>query len=166
MVALEHHLRQDGSGYPDGSAGRNLSLLGRIVAVTDFYDTITTPNEDGKPTFTPEEALRLMGSQGDELLSQLLVKAFVNTVGIYPLGTVVRLDTDEIAIVHRKSTNLRDLTRPVVKIIQDTQGRSVSTRVVDLNEWDKEHQRYKRTILEAIPAYAFFEDFQSFTNLL
>ena len=166
MVAYEHHLRQDGSGHPAGSEGRDLSLLGRIVAVTDFYDTITTPNEDGKPTFTPEEALRLMGNEGGEVLSSLLVKAFVNTVGIYPLGTVVKLDTHEVGIVHRKPTNLRDLSRPVVKIIQDTRGRSVSARIVDLNEKDRERQRYKRTIIEAIPAYAFFEDLQTFTKLL
>jgi HD-GYP domain-containing protein (c-di-GMP phosphodiesterase class II) len=166
LATLEHHLREDGSGFPELDPGHECSLLGRIIAITDFYDTITTPSEGGSPTFSPEEALRLMAHEGREVFPRSLVKAFVNTIGTYPLGTAVKLTTGEVGIVHSRSSSLGDLSRPKVKIIQNADGESVPHEVVDLIEVDPRTGVHTRGIVAAIPAYAFFEDFQSFTEAL
>jgi HD-GYP domain-containing protein (c-di-GMP phosphodiesterase class II) len=166
LAALEHHQREDASGFPELVPAHRITLLGRMIAITDFYDTITTPDNGGTPTFTPEEALRLMAHEGREVFPRSLVKAFVNTIGTYPLGTVVKLSTGEVAIVHSRSSTLTDLSRPKVKIIQDAEGQPVSHHVVDLTEVDRATGKHLRSILAAMPAYAFFEDFQSFTDLI
>lgn len=166
LATLEHHLREDGSGFPELAPTHKCSLLGRIIAITDFYDTITTPDGGGAPTFSPEEALRLMAHEGREVFPRSLVKAFVNTIGTYPLGTAVKLCTGEVGIVHGRSSALGDLSRPQVKIIQNAAGETVPHVVVDLTETDAGTGAYLRSIVAAIPAYAFFEDFQSFTDTL
>ncbi len=166
LATLEHHLREDGSGFPELDPSHQCSLLGRIIAITDFYDTVTTPDSGDSPTFSPEEALRLMAHEGREVFPRSLVKAFVNTIGTYPLDTAVKLSTDEVGIVHSRSSTLGDLSRPKVKIIQDADGKSVPHEVVDLLDVDPETGAHLRSIVAAIPAYAFFDDFQSFTDVL
>ncbi len=166
LATLEHHLREDGSGFPELDPAHRCSLLGRIIAITDFYDTITTPASSGAPTFSPEEALRLMAHEGRAVFPRSLVKAFVNTIGTYPLGTAVKLSTGEVGIVHGRSSSLGDLSRPKVKIIQNAAGEAVPHEVVDLIDTDPETGAHLRSIVAAIPAYAFFDDFQSFTDAL
>ena len=166
LAACEHHMNEDFSGFPVLKRPRSLSLLGRIVALVDFYDKITTPSADGKQTYTSEEALRLMAREGSELFDPLLVKVFVNTMGVFPLGTVVKLDTGETGIVYRRNPHFSQLSRPLVKIIADAAGLPAEPRVVDLSEWDPKRERFARTILETLTPSEYFDYAREYTRQL
>ncbi len=166
LVAFEHHLNEDYSGFPSRVYQRPRSLLSRIVAICDFYDTITTPGSEDDRVFSPEEALRLMAHEGSDVFNPLLVKVFINTIGTYPLGTLVRLDTGEIGIIHRRAVEGSAAARPLVKLIADELGMPIPHEVVDLNEWDAERDRYRRSIAETISPSDYFDEAQEFIDLL
>jgi HD-GYP domain-containing protein (c-di-GMP phosphodiesterase class II) len=166
VVAFEHHLHEDGAGFPAGVARRPSTLLSRIVAITDFYDSVTTPPPTGEATFTPEEALRLMVHGGRDVFDPVLVKLFVNTIGTYPLGTMVLLDTGETGVVHRRCSDPGEPDRPRVKVTTDTTGQPVAPFEVDLTEWDEQRGAHRRSIVEAMAPSEVFSDIIEFTELL
>lgn len=166
LVAFEHHILEDESGFPKTEMQVSRTLLGRIVGLVDFYDAVTTPDDGAGPTVSPEEALRLMANEGSDVFDPALVKVFVNTIGTYPLGTLVRLDTGELGIVHRRNPTLSRGSRPIVKIVRDEHDLPTSPRIVDLNEWDGEQNRYRRSIRESVSPNRYFEDPRAFTELV
>lgn len=96
-VSLRHHEKVDGSGYPDGLKGDDLSLFARMGAICDVYDAVTS-NRPYKDAWTPCEALTEM--QGwDGHFDAALLDRFADSLGIYPVGTLVRLSTGELGIV-------------------------------------------------------------------
>jgi HD-GYP domain-containing protein (c-di-GMP phosphodiesterase class II) len=129
LVAYEHHLQDDGTGFPMVRFRRPRDLMSRIVALVDFYDTITTPGVTGVSLKTPEEAVRILLTKTEGLFDPALVKVFVNTLGAYPLGTVVRLNTGELAVVVERPPELSDRTLPVVKIIKGKDDTDVTPRL-------------------------------------
>jgi hypothetical protein len=165
-VAFEHHIHEDGAGFPTGLARRPPTLLSRIVEITDFYDSVTTPPPSGEATITPEDALRLMVHGGRDVFDPVLVKLFVNTIGTYPLGTMVLLDTGETGVVHRRCSDPGEPDRPRVKITTDTAGQPVTPFIVDLKEWDDQRNAYRRSIVEAMAPSEVFSDIIDFTELL
>ena len=132
-VGFLHHFRYDGTGYPRTYAVKNQNLYSRVVAVADFYDNQTAPGPDGALALRPEEAMRklLEGSGTD--FDPLVVKAFVNTMGLYPVGSLVRLDTGELAAVIAPARDPHHLDRPTVRIFADASGRPADG-IVDLTE--------------------------------
>jgi putative nucleotidyltransferase with HDIG domain len=96
-VCLHHHERWDGKGYPHGQAGEDISLLARMGAVCDVYDAITS-NRPYKAAWDPAESLARMAAwQGH--FDQRVFHAFVRTLGIYPVGALVRLQSGRLAVV-------------------------------------------------------------------
>jgi HD-GYP domain-containing protein (c-di-GMP phosphodiesterase class II) len=149
VVAFEHHLNFDGSGYP--KIGQNLkqTLFGRIVAIADCFDAMTAHRAYRKSPFTPYEALHQMLAQNREKFDPLLIKAFINTVGMYPAGTVVLLDTNEIAVV--VTHNASDIFRPKVKIVADKDRKKLEGAApVDLTVKDETTGDYVATIVSAL----------------
>lgn len=96
-VCLHHHEKIDGSGYPHGLAGESISLVARMGAVCDVYDAITS-NRPYKNGWDPGESLRRMAQWKDHF-DPLVFQAFVKTVGIYPVGSLVRLKSERLAVV-------------------------------------------------------------------
>jgi HD-GYP domain-containing protein (c-di-GMP phosphodiesterase class II) len=131
IVAFEHHLNIDGSGYPKMGDRLTMSLFSRIVAIADCFDAMTAHRSYRKTPFTPYEALHHMLIANKEKFDPLLIKAFVNTVGMYPAGTVVLLDTNEIGVV--TAHNGHDIFRPKVKIVADRDRKKVDGAIVDLS---------------------------------
>jgi len=96
-VALHHHEKIDGSGYPHGLAGAAISRMAKMGAVCDVYDAITS-NRPYKKAWGPAESLqRMAGWKGH--FDPDVFKAFVRSIGIYPVGALVRLESDRLAVV-------------------------------------------------------------------
>lgn len=131
--ALEHHERIDGTGYPHRRVRDELSQFGLIAAVVDIYDAITSDRCYHKG-WTPHEALQFLYRLGLEgHLDSSLVERFIHVVGVYPVGSVVELDSGETAIVQK--TNRGAPLEPLVLIVKSA-GHTVrsSPEEVDLSQ--------------------------------
>ncbi|MDA8085670.1 MAG: HD-GYP domain-containing protein, partial [Nitrospiraceae bacterium] len=130
IVAYEHHIHPDGSGYPGVKPLQELDLFSRIVAIADQYDAMTSSRIYARTPMTPDKALAIMVKRVSSQLDPLLMKFFINLVGTYPVGTLVMLDTMELGIVF--AANLADNMRPKVKIITGPGGDRIEPWVADL----------------------------------
>jgi putative nucleotidyltransferase with HDIG domain len=97
-VCLHHHEKMDGTGYPDGLAGEEISLYARMGAVCDIYDAVTS-NRPYKKGWDPAESLRNMARWTGSHLDAKVFGAFVKSVGIYPVGSLVRLESGLMGVV-------------------------------------------------------------------
>lgn len=111
-VCLHHHERMDGSGYPFGLKGDQISLFAKMGGVCDVYDALTSTRPH-RPRLDPASAMRVM-AQRPEQFDQKVFQAFVKTVGIYPVGTVVRLESQMLGVVSGHEPD--NLLRPKVKV--------------------------------------------------
>jgi HD-GYP domain-containing protein (c-di-GMP phosphodiesterase class II) len=137
LVAYEHHMKVDQTGYPRSIRPRRTSLFGRIVAVADAFDAATSKRSYQAEPWTPDQVLREMRDNPARGFDPLLVKAFISMTGIYPVGCVVILDTFELAVVHAINPQPEQLHQPVVRIIYDSLGVPMDPpRLLDLSEVD------------------------------
>ncbi len=125
LVAYEHHMKRDLTGYPRSLRTTALSLFSRIVAVADGFDAATSRRTYQTEPMAPPAVLQEMRDNPRRGMEPVIVKAFVNLLGIYPVGTLVVLDTFELAIVHAVNPAPELLSRPVVRIVSDERGNLV-----------------------------------------
>jgi HD-GYP domain-containing protein (c-di-GMP phosphodiesterase class II) len=124
-----------------------LSLFSKIISVADGFDAATTTRVYQQSPWSPADVLRGMRDNPRLGLDPVIVKAFINLTGIYPIGTVVVLDTFELALVHAASADPTALSRPVVRVLSDAMGnRLAESALCDLTETDAAGQ-YARTII-------------------
>lgn len=97
-VVLHHHEKMDGSGYPKGLKGEQISLYARMGAICDVYDAVTS-NRPYKAGWDPAESLRKMAEWTGGHFDKRVFQAFVKSVGIYPVGSLVRLESRRLGIV-------------------------------------------------------------------
>jgi putative nucleotidyltransferase with HDIG domain len=148
--AFDHHLKFDLSGYPKLSRKRNPSLFGKIITLADFYDSLARPRVYRKVPYISEKILGFMLQNAGKDFDPVLVKVFVNMVGIIPIGTLVLLDTQEMGIVIKlqDDPNLGD--RPVVGLLSYSNGEYRRGKEVNLKETDEETGAFKRTIMKTL----------------
>ncbi len=111
-VTLNHHERMDGSGYPNGLQGDQISLFAKMGAICDVYDALTSPRPH-RPRLDPASAMRVMASRPNQFDPKVF-QAFVRTIGIYPIGTVVKLESQQLAVVSGHDGD--NLLKPKVKV--------------------------------------------------
>lgn len=127
---LEHHERFDGSGYPYHMSGADISAAGRMVAVVDTYDAMTS-DRPYRAAVAPTVALGQIFDAGGLDFDPAMVASFVKTVGIYPVGTLVRLESGHLAVV--EELHPEHLMSPLVRVIYHAgRQRYVEPVVVDL----------------------------------
>jgi HD-GYP domain-containing protein (c-di-GMP phosphodiesterase class II) len=128
-VCLHHHERFDGSGYPHGLAGQDISLFARMAAVCDIYDAMTT-DRTHRPGSDPATVVTMM-REHIHLLDPDIFEAFVRAIGIYPQGSLVRLSSNHLALV--LDQNPKNPTLPRVAIFYSVATQTVvPTETVDL----------------------------------
>jgi putative nucleotidyltransferase with HDIG domain len=131
IVAFEHHLRMDGSGYPEVNRGQ-LNLATMLCGVADVYDAMRSQRHY-QPAFPTDRILAVLKRNDGSLFDQNLVRRFAQLVGIYPAGNLVRLRTGEIAVVIK--TYAPDPYRPRVKVLRAAVGGDLE-RPYEINLWE------------------------------
>src|SRR5581483_8389838 len=122
VVAYEHHMKTDLTGYPKVVRPRQMGIFSKIVAVADGFDAATSRRTYQTDPLTPAAVLQEMRDNPKRGMDPVVVKAFINLVGLYPVGTLVVLDTFELGIVHAANPNPEVMSRPIVRIVSDPQG--------------------------------------------
>jgi hypothetical protein len=117
VVAYEHHMKQDLTGYPKTIRPRAQSIFSRIVAVADGFDAATTRRAYQTVPMSPAAVLAGMRDNPRRGMDAVVVKGFINLLGVFPVGTLVVLDTFELAVVHANLTWA--VSRPVRWIVSD-----------------------------------------------
>ena len=131
-IAFEHHMGMDGSGYPKRS--RRQDLFSRICAIADAFDAMTSGRVYVKRAMSPDETLRRMVQCAGTAFDPLLLRVFINVVGVYPIGTALMLDGGERSVVSRN--NPADLLHPKVVVFADARGVKERPVPVDLSRPD------------------------------
>ena len=147
ITAFEHNMKYDMSGYPKKLYGKELNLISMMIMISDYYDRLRKKPayyEEGGPERAYKEMMELSGTY----FHPDLLNNFFSMIGVYPPGTLVELDTKEIALVIQAS--MLDIKRPQVEILYDDHGEKYKEpRIVNLVEKDKKGQ-YKRSIVKSI----------------
>jgi putative nucleotidyltransferase with HDIG domain len=147
VVAFEHHLRQDLSGYPENIGHRKLNLCTQIVSIADVFDALRSnrPYREGLAT---ARIRSIMGEQGNPAFNQSLLRRFVNLMGLFPIGTIVRLSTEEIGVV--TAEHPEDPFRPQVKILFDSDGARLESELL-VNTWERDSRgAFLRAVVESV----------------
>lgn len=130
-VCLHHHEKIDGTGYPKRLNGDQISIFAKMGAVCDVYDAVTS-NRPYKSGWEPGVSLQRM-AQWKNHFDQTVFKAFVKSVGIYPVGSVVLLKSGRLAVVVDQSP--KSLLQPVVKVFFSTKSKArIQVELIDLSK--------------------------------
>ena len=131
ITAAQHHEKLDGSGYPEGLKGEEITEYGRMVAITDVYDAITSDRVYHKG-MTPTQGLKKLLEWSGDHLDPVLVKQFIRCIGLYPVGSLVLLESGRLGVV--VETNDDDQRLPVVRVMYHTRFRlPITVETIDLS---------------------------------
>jgi putative nucleotidyltransferase with HDIG domain len=134
IVAFEHHLRLDGSGYPVGVTRPSLNLATMLCAIADVYDAMRSKRQY-QEAYPADRILAVLKRGEEHEFEQNLVRRFVQLMGLYPVGSLVRLNTGACAIVLRSYP--ADPHRPRVRVVYAADGRHLDVPY-DINLWEVE----------------------------
>ncbi|MBI1967278.1 MAG: HD domain-containing protein [Gemmatimonadetes bacterium] len=148
IVAYEHHMKTDLTGYPKSVRARELSIFSKVIAVADGFDAATSRRVYQTVPIQPDQVLKEMWENPRRGYDPVVVKAFINLIGIYPVGTCVILDTYEVGVVHAANSDVSQVHRPMVRVVASSDGGVLHPGIlVDLAQRD-ENGNYPRTIVK------------------
>ena len=131
-VCLHHHEKMDGSGYPKRLKGEEISVYARMGAVCDVYDAITS-DRPYKQGWCPAESLRKMAEWSSGHFDEKIFQAFVKSIGIYPVGTLVRLESGRLAVVVEQQIG-KSLLLPKVRVFFSAKSKAyIAPELIDLS---------------------------------
>jgi HD-GYP domain-containing protein (c-di-GMP phosphodiesterase class II) len=140
----QHHEHWDGSGYPDGLKGGEISAFARILAIVDtFYDLVSARSD--RPPFMPHEAIEFIMAYSGEWFDPEMVRVFARQVPLYPTGVMVKLNSKEIGII--SDGNAGHVGRPIIRLCFDRDGDPVK-KPYDIDLSDPEYQ--DRMVLQVL----------------
>jgi len=148
--AFEHHLRYDLTGYPRLTRKRKITLFGRIITIGDFYDALVRPRVYNRFPYVSEKILGIMLERSGKDFDPAIVKVFINMIGIFPLGTLVLLNTNEMGLVTQIQEDTELIDRPKVCLLSYSDGEYRKGKVVDLREMDEVTGDFKRSIVKTL----------------
>jgi len=149
-ASFEHHMNLDFSGYPKLNVSWKLSMTGRILMIADCYDAMTSSRVYRREPMSPSKVLGFMFGKAGKSFDATLMKLFMTCVGIIPIGSLVLLDSNELAVVLKPTADPAEAEYPYVKVITDTQGSPIDNgREIDLREKD-ENGEYRNYIIRLI----------------
>ena len=155
LPPFEHHLKYNLSGYPHTNWKKPLTLFGRIIAIADVYDAITSERVYRKSALSPDRALGLMLEGAGKDFDPILIKIFINMLGVYPVGTLLKLNTGDLALVV-SSSKKKGEKRPVVCLMKrDPDGNYQKGQNIDLSKRDSSTGNYVWGISETYHPSAF-----------
>jgi putative nucleotidyltransferase with HDIG domain len=132
-VCLHHHEKVDGSGYPHKLKGEQISLFAKMGAVCDIYDAITS-NRPDKRGWEPAESIHKMAEWSKGHFDEAVFQSFVRAVGIYPTGSLVRLQSGRLGVVLEQHG--QSLLTPRVKVFFSIESKAqIAPQIIDLSEW-------------------------------
>ena len=147
VVAFEHHLKQDLSGYPENIGARKLNLCTMVVSIVDVFDALRS-NRAYRAGLATDRIRHIMGQQEGTAFNRTLLRRFVNLMGLFPIGTLVQLNTDELAVVTQ--THPEDPFRPQVKLITDRKGEKLEVPLL-ANTWERDSRgAFPHAVVEAV----------------
>jgi len=148
-VIENHHERVDGSGYPRGLEGASIPLLARIAGLVDTYDAMITPRPYAQARTSNEAVQELIDAKGSAFQASL-VEQFVQAIGLFPTGSLVELNTGEVAIVVRQNA-ARRLKPEIVVVLDAAKRRKEVMELLNLAEQnaDREGERWIAKELQA-----------------
>jgi HD-GYP domain-containing protein (c-di-GMP phosphodiesterase class II) len=150
LPPFEHHLKYDLSGYPKTNRKKPVGLFSRILTVTDVFDAITSPRIYRPSAFSPDQALGwMLGGAGTDF-DPILLKVFINMLGVYPIGSLLELDTGELGLVMDKDTTFDGARPMVVLLAADGNGDYTRVGVADLTERDAQSGAFRRNIVKSL----------------
>lgn len=159
LAPFEHHLKYDLSGYPKTDRSNRLSLFGRILTIADVYDAITSPRVYRKSVLPPNRALGFMWEKVGQDFDPILLKVFINMLGVYPVGTLLVLDNRKAGLVVEPPEGADgplEWSRPWVVLLKRNgdNGRKkfVKGDTVNLAEKDPGSGRYRYSIIKSLNA--------------
>ncbi len=136
IVAFEHHLRHDQTGYPEGTRPRRLNLCTMIVSIADVFDALRT-NRPYRKALASDRVRTMLAEQNGSAFHPTLLKRFITVVGLFPVGSLVRLDTGAVGIVTHEHPE--DPLRPQVKVVLDRTGQRIEEPYL-VNTWERDGQ--------------------------
>lgn len=152
-IIATHHERYDGSGYPNGLAGRQIPIFGRIVGIVDSYDAMTSPRPYA-PDRSPHEAVNELYQMRGKLFQAELVEQFIQTCGIYPIGTLVELANGQVAVV-TEVHSLKRLRPRVMLLLEPDKSPLKQFREINLAEVAHDDNGVALTIKRGLPMGSF-----------
>ena len=148
--AFEHHLGYDLSGYPRLTQKKEVTLFGRIVAMADFYDALVRPRAQDRFPYVSDKIVEMMLERSGKEIDPGITKVLIHMIGVFPSGTLVLLNTNEVGIVTQAQEDSGLIDRPKVCLIYYEDGEYRKEKVADLTEMDGVSGEFKRSIVKTL----------------
>jgi putative nucleotidyltransferase with HDIG domain len=157
-IILEHHEKYNGRGYPRGLSGKEITKMANIISVADVYDALTTDRVYRKAVH-PHKAIKILFMGGEQDFYPGLAELFVKCLGIYPVGSLVKLNTGDYGIVMEIESTIS--LYPKIKVLWDKKMRPCKSKIVDLAE-NHLNESKAVSVVECLDPKVFHVDVEKF----